>query len=224
MLLAEAAEFAPSGQGQQFFELLFVTEKEKIKAIHDAIKNVWETMAPQLSIILNTWIGIDVFQKRLDATKKAGISWCSSCPTQCEKSKGELNFEVYACRTRLAYRSATTLLIFLIKRDHKKQWKSAARKKQVDKGLIEMWSNSWSAIEDASVNNSVENVLLTAKTLGIGTCYTYSCRVAESEIKKIVNIPRNIDMHSIVCLGIPDEEPKLKPRRDLNQIVHFNEY
>lgn len=224
MLLAESAEFAPSGQGQQIFELLFITEKEKIKGIHDAIKNVWENMAPQLSVILNTWISIDVFQKRLDETKKAGIEWCSSCPTQCEKSKGELNFDVYACRTRLAYRSATALVIMLVKNDHKKQWKKAAKNKQIDKGLIDLWTNSWVAIEEASVNNAVENILLTAKALGIGSCYTYSCRIAEREIKKIVNIPRNLDMHSIICLGIPDEEPKLKPRRDLNEIVHFNEY
>ncbi|NHI94077.1 MAG: hypothetical protein EAX96_16425 [Candidatus Lokiarchaeota archaeon] len=224
MILAEAAEFAPSGQGQQFFELLFVTENAKIKAIHDAIKKVWENMAPQLAGILNTWISIEVFQKRLNETKETGISWCASCPTQCEKSKGELNFDVYACRTRLAYRSATALLVLLIKNDHKKQWKKAAKEKEINKDLMDMWTNSWSAIEEASVNNAVENVLLTAKVLNIGTCFTYSCRLAEKEIKKILNIPRNLDMHSIICLGIPDEEPKLKPRRDLNQIVHFNEY
>ncbi|MHA1786490.1 MAG: nitroreductase family protein [Candidatus Helarchaeota archaeon] len=224
MLLAEAAEHAPSGQGQQFLEILFVTEKEKIKAIHDAIKDVWETMKPQLAPILNTWISIEIFQKRLNETKNVGINWCASCPVQCEKSKGELNFDVYACRTRLAYRSATALMVLLINNSHKKQWKKAGKQNSIDKSLIDLWTNTWTKIENASINNAVENVLLAAKVLGIGSCYTHSCNIAENKIKKILNIPRNTSMHGIICLGIPDEEPMIKPRRPLENFVHFNEY
>jgi len=223
-LLAEAAEHAPSGQGQQFLDILFVTEKDKIKDIHAAIKDVWDNMAAQLSSILNTWFSLDVFQSRLNDTKKVGISWCDSCPTQCEKSKGELNFDVYACRTRLAFRSATALMVLLIRDDHKEQWKEVAKKNEVDGALIDLWTNTWARIENASVNNSVENVLLTAQALGIGTCYAHSCNLAETQIKQILKIPENLYMHGIICLGVPDEDPIIKPRRKLDDFVHYNSY
>ena len=106
----------------------------------------------------------------------------------------------------------------------KEEWKKVAKEKKVDKSLIDLWTTTWARIENASVNNSVENVLLTAEALGIGCCYAHSCNLAEKQIKEILKIPEKLYMHGIICLGVPDEAPKLKPRRKIENFVYFNEY
>ncbi len=69
---------------------------------------------------------------------------------------------------------------------------------------------------------SVENMVLTAWDLGIGSCWIGA--FWEDEVKGLLGIPGNLRVISLLALGYPDQEPRSKSRKDLNEIVHFEKY
>ena len=69
---------------------------------------------------------------------------------------------------------------------------------------------------------SIENMVLTAWDLGIGSCWIGA--FWEDEVKELLGIPSNLRVISLLALGYPDQEPRSKSRKDLNEIVYFEKY
>lgn len=90
--------------------------------------------------------------------------------------------------------------------------------------MIKRYEETVHNFEIAAANLAVENILITAHALGLGTCYTHCANILEPQIKKILKIPRKPELVGIICLGYPDVEPTLKPRQPLDDFVFFEEY
>jgi nitroreductase len=75
---------------------------------------------------------------------------------------------------------------------------------------------------------SIENLILEATDLGIGSCWIGWFN--EKNIKKILNIPRNLKIVSLIALGYPNEnEPKKeknldKFKMDMKNIFSYNSF
>jgi len=69
---------------------------------------------------------------------------------------------------------------------------------------------------------AVQNILLTAHSLGLGTCVIGA--FDEKQVKKILKLPDDIRPVAIVPVGHPVEKPKPPARRDLNEIVHYMKF
>jgi len=69
---------------------------------------------------------------------------------------------------------------------------------------------------------AIENMLLTATDLGLGTCWVgaFNERIAKRELK----IPDDVDPIAIITVGYPDEEPKMPERNRLDVICHFGSW
>jgi nitroreductase len=67
-----------------------------------------------------------------------------------------------------------------------------------------------------------EHLCLTAHALGLGTCWMgwYD----ETMIKNGLDIPANIRIVGITPLGYPDQEPKPRPRKEMDQIAFYNHW
>jgi nitroreductase len=67
-----------------------------------------------------------------------------------------------------------------------------------------------------------EHLCLSAHALGLGTCWMgwYN----EKQIKLALGIPADIRIIGITPLGYPDQEPKARPRKELQEIAFFNEF
>jgi len=67
-----------------------------------------------------------------------------------------------------------------------------------------------------------EHLCLAAHALGLGTCWMgwYN----EEQIKRALAIPDDIRIIGITPLGYPDQEPKARPRKELQEIAYFNEW
>ena len=74
----------------------------------------------------------------------------------------------------------------------------------------------------ADVAIAFEHLCLAAHALGLGTCWMGL--FDEAELKKQLNIPENIRVVGLTPLGYPDQEPKPRPRKELNEIAHYNEW
>ena len=65
-------------------------------------------------------------------------------------------------------------------------------------------------------------MILQAYELGLGTCWIGAFK--EDEVKKILNIPKQVRVVAMTPLGYPDEPPLPKDRKRLDQIVCFEKY
>lgn len=72
-------------------------------------------------------------------------------------------------------------------------------------------------LRDTSI--SVEHILLEAENLGLGTCWV--AWFTQDEIRPILNIPTDKYVVGIITLGYANEAPKARPRKNLEEIIHY---
>ena len=77
-------------------------------------------------------------------------------------------------------------------------------------------------VEDGSI--ATQNMLLAAHALELGTCWI-GCynSTYEERIKKILEIPKNRRVLSIISIGYPAQSPT-STRRELSEIVSTDKY
>jgi len=90
-------------------------------------------------------------------------------------------------------------------------------------------SPSWYRVD---VTIALEHIVLAATSKGLGTCWVGS--FDEEEVKKMLKIPENYRVVSLLALGYPLEKLKKKPsgkaghpirnRKGLDQIVSYEEF
>jgi nitroreductase len=69
---------------------------------------------------------------------------------------------------------------------------------------------------------ATQNILLTAYSLGLGTCWVGAFN--ENEAKKALKTPKGIRPVAMIPVGYPNKTPSQRGRRPLNQIVHHEEF
>ena len=72
-----------------------------------------------------------------------------------------------------------------------------------------------------SVAMAVENLLLAAQALGLGTCVFTAPLVVAQAITAVVALPPGFDLCCLVAVGYPDESPEPPLRKPLEQSVEF---
>jgi len=76
------------------------------------------------------------------------------------------------------------------------------------------WGRDFIATQDCAA--AVENMLLAATALGLGTCWIGGVRVAD--VQCLFELPTYLDPFCIVAVGYPAREPGLKPKLGLEDI------
>lgn len=76
------------------------------------------------------------------------------------------------------------------------------------------------AAEEAAV--AVENMLLMAYSLGLGSCPVVS--FSEAGIRELLELPDHISPIFLISLGFPAEQPTPPPRKALSQIAFWDRY
>ncbi|MBW2059290.1 MAG: nitroreductase family protein [Deltaproteobacteria bacterium] len=72
--------------------------------------------------------------------------------------------------------------------------------------------------------NAHQNMALAAYSLGLGSSWIAVLDTdSEQPIKKVLGIPKNVRVLSLMPLGYPDENPTAK-RKPLEEIVHYEKY
>ncbi|PLX80603.1 MAG: nitroreductase [Desulfuromonas sp.] len=67
-----------------------------------------------------------------------------------------------------------------------------------------------------------EHLCLAAHALGLGTCWMGWFE--EAAIKTVLGIPEPFKVVGVTPLGYPDQAPKPRPRKNLDEIVHHNRW
>ena len=69
---------------------------------------------------------------------------------------------------------------------------------------------------------SIENMALTSWELGIGSCWIGA--YDEAAVKELLEVPEPIRVISLLTLGYPNEKPRVKNRKILADILHYERY
>ncbi|KIP76055.1 NADPH-flavin oxidoreductase [Vibrio harveyi] len=69
-----------------------------------------------------------------------------------------------------------------------------------------------------------QNCLLAAESMGLGGVYIGGLRNSAAQVDELLGLPKNAAILFGMCLGLPDQNPEVKPRLPVNVIVHENQY
>ena len=72
-------------------------------------------------------------------------------------------------------------------------------------------------IRDTSI--SAGYMLLQATNLGLGVCWV--AEFTQEEIRPVLNIPHDKYVVGVITVGYPNETPKARPRKKIEDIVHY---
>lgn len=75
-------------------------------------------------------------------------------------------------------------------------------------------------IRDTSI--AIEHIVLEADNLGLGTCWV--AWFTQEEIRPILDIPSDKYVVCILTLGYANESPKARPRKSLEEIIHYENW
>lgn len=78
-------------------------------------------------------------------------------------------------------------------------------------------------VQDASA--TMENMLLAAVAEGLGACWVEgNVTPKEDDLRKILSVPKNLRIWSVMAVGVPDSEPVRPPKPEFKDIVHINRF
>ncbi|MDY6865650.1 MAG: nitroreductase family protein [Halobacteriota archaeon] len=99
-------------------------------------------------------------------------------------------------------------------------------KELVSEGPDDEWNlsevNSRMTMTVRNVAIACEHMVLQAKELGLGTCWVGMMN--RENVKEILCVPGHLVVVALLTIGYPDEEPRIRPRLDLSEIVFDEEY
>jgi len=78
-------------------------------------------------------------------------------------------------------------------------------------------TGTWSII-DTTI--ALQNMVIAAWTMGVGSCWVGDFR--EVRVKQLLKIPEAWTVVALVSFGYPAEQPKLRRKKSITEIVSFN--
>src|SRR3989344_9669689 len=69
---------------------------------------------------------------------------------------------------------------------------------------------------------AAENMLLTAHSLGLGSCWVGA--FDEEEIRRICNLPEHVNVQGIITIGYADENPQAPPKYRIEHVMFFEKW
>jgi len=76
----------------------------------------------------------------------------------------------------------------------------------------------------ASVYPAVQNLILAARTEGVGTVLTSVFRIYEDEVREVCGIPDRYEVVALLPLGVPKGRWGVAPRRPAETLTSWNEF
>jgi len=121
----------------------------------------------------------------------------------------EMLEKIHSCYSREWFKTAPVVIV--ICGDHGEGWHRASDGKDHT---------------DIDVAIAVDHMTLMATEIGLGTCWV--CNFNPGLTRDILDLPPNLEPVAMLPIGIPEEEDdlssKVKKRKPLNQIVHWDGY
>ncbi|MBM3253004.1 MAG: nitroreductase family protein [Candidatus Omnitrophica bacterium] len=78
-------------------------------------------------------------------------------------------------------------------------------------------------LEDGSA--ATENILLSAHSFGLGACWVAGDKKPYcEEVKKLLSVPAEYKLISLIPIGYPAEKPVLHDKREIRKVMHWERF
>lgn len=74
----------------------------------------------------------------------------------------------------------------------------------------------------ASIYPAVQNLMLAARALGVGSCLTTIHKHRDAQVKELLGIPADVETAALIPLGYPLGKFARPPRRPLTEVAHWD--
>jgi nitroreductase len=91
----------------------------------------------------------------------------------------------------------------------------------VGKGVIDLATSNLASGEALSTAMACQNLILAAKTMGLGTCIMTAPLLAGEVWKSLDNLPLGFEPTCLIAVGYPDEAPQIPRRKKLEHIIEY---
>lgn len=71
---------------------------------------------------------------------------------------------------------------------------------------------------------AAQNMIVAARSMGIGTCFTTFPGQAEPEIREMCNVPDDLHMFVYVAVGYPERKFMPVKRKPIDEVITWNQY
>ena len=82
--------------------------------------------------------------------------------------------------------------------------------------------DNWLIGDSLSIGAAIEHICLRATDLGLGSLWIRDIVYTQKEIANLVK-KENMELISAISIGYPDETPKPRPRKEINEILEWLE-
>ncbi|NVM52305.1 MAG: nitroreductase family protein [Candidatus Helarchaeota archaeon] len=69
---------------------------------------------------------------------------------------------------------------------------------------------------------AIQHIFLQAVELGLGACWIGAFN--EEKVKKVLQIPQDMNVIALLPVGIPDEDPPARPRKSIEDLFSMDNY
>lgn len=76
----------------------------------------------------------------------------------------------------------------------------------------------------ASIYPAVQNLMLAARALGVGSCLTTIHKYRDPQVKELLGIPADVETAALIPLGYPLGKFGRPPRRPVAEVVHADHW
>ena len=88
--------------------------------------------------------------------------------------------------------------------------------------ILKSKDSEWDRYDTLSVGAAIENMCLRSTELNLGTLWIGDTDFVEKEILDMIK-HNDMELVSSLVIGYPNQEPKMRPRKDLEEIMEYYE-
>lgn len=86
--------------------------------------------------------------------------------------------------------------------------------------VLKSYDDNWIIGDSLSIGGAIEHICLRATDLGLGSLWIRDIVYTQKEIAKLVEYD-DMELISAISIGYPDEKPKSRPRKKLNEVMEW---
>ncbi|MEM0014143.1 MAG: nitroreductase family protein [Candidatus Nezhaarchaeales archaeon] len=72
-----------------------------------------------------------------------------------------------------------------------------------------------------SLSAALQNMIISAWLLGVGSVWLGVPLLLKEEFDRLLNPPQGCELQAVIAFGYPSEEPRLRKRKNINEVVVF---
>lgn len=88
--------------------------------------------------------------------------------------------------------------------------------------IIGMCTDDMNPVTIMDMAMASENIMIQCIELGLGSCAIASFN--KDAVKKLLEVPENMSLPLLLSIGYPDGEPRIRPKKKLEEVAYLETY